>query len=210
MPALIRRYSDRFRLAHWAVVLLFFCAALSGMAMFHPALFPLSMLFGGGPWTRILHPFLGVLMAFGFVFLFVPVWRENLWKPRDTAWIKAAPHLVKTGDERGMPPPGKYNAGQKLVFWAFGICLVLLFATGFVFWQPWFADYFPIWLRRVAVVVHAASAVVLVLSMIAHAYAALWVKGTMQAMTRGTVTDGWARQNHPLWHQEVRGERAVD
>ena len=37
-------------------------AALSGLALFHPALFWLSNLFGGGPWTRILHPFMGVVM----------------------------------------------------------------------------------------------------------------------------------------------------
>ena len=43
-----------------------------------------------------------------------------------------------------MPPVGKYNAGQKLVFWAFGVSLLLLLVTGFVFWRPWFADFFPI------------------------------------------------------------------
>ena len=208
MTRLIRRYPDHTRINHWAVAITFFCAALSGLAIFHPALFPLSMLFGGGPWTRILHPFFGVFMVLGFVLLFVQVWRENLWRPRDTAWLKAAPHLIKTGDEKSMPAPGKYNAGQKLVFWAFGVSLLLLFVTGFAFWQPWFADYFPIWLRRIAVVVHSASAVVLILSVIAHIYAAIWVKGTMRAMTRGTVTENWARQNHPLWYREISGEPA--
>jgi formate dehydrogenase subunit gamma len=201
---LIRRYEDSTRINHWFVALLFICAGLTGLSIFHPALFPLSMLFGGGTWTRILHPFFGVLMVLGFALLFLQVWRENVWKSRDTDWLKAAPHLIKTGDEKGMPPVGKYNAGQKLVFWAFGASLVLLFVTGFVFWQPWFADYFPIPLRRVAVVVHAISAVVLIMSVIAHVYAAIWVKGTMGAMLRGTVTDNWARQNHPLWYREMR------
>jgi formate dehydrogenase subunit gamma len=114
---------------------------------------------------------------------------------------------MQTGHERDMPAVGKYNAGQKLVFWLFGISLLLLFITGFVFWQPWFADYFAIPLRRIAVVVHAASAVVLVLSVIVHVYAAIWVKGTMRAMTRGTVTEAWARQNHPLWYQETTGKK---
>jgi formate dehydrogenase subunit gamma len=206
MPRLVQRYPDATRMNHWVVALLFIGAGLSGLAIFHAALFPLSMLFGGGPWTRILHPFFGVLMVLGFVLLFFQVWRENLWKPRDTAWLKAAPHLIATGDEHGMPPPGKYNAGQKLVFWAFAVSLVLLFVTGFVFWQPWFADYFPIPLRRIAVVVHAASAVALILSVISHVYAAIWVKGTMQAMTRGTVTENWARQNHPIWYREISGD----
>ena len=210
MKRTLHRYSDRTRINHWAVALLFLCAGLSGLAFFHPALFPLTLLFGGAPWTRVLHPFFGVLMVLGFVFLFAQVWRENLWKPRDTAWMKAAPQLIKTGDEGSMPPVGKYNAGQKLVFWAFGASLALLFITGFVFWQPWFADFFPILARQVAVVVHAASATVLVLSVIAHVYAAIWVKGTMRAMTRGTVTESWARRNHPLWYREVSGENGSD
>jgi formate dehydrogenase subunit gamma len=207
MTRFVQRYADGTRMNHWAVAILFFCAALSGLAFFHPALFPLTMLFGGGSWTRVLHPFLGVLMVLGFVGLFAKVWRDNIWERRDTEWMKAAPHLIKTGDEKSMPPVGKYNAGQKAVFWMFGISLVLLFFTGFVFWQPWFADYFAVPLRRIAVVVHALAAVVLILSVIAHVYAAIWVKGTMRAMTRGTVTAAWARRNHPLWYREIGGEK---
>jgi formate dehydrogenase subunit gamma len=210
MTRYLQRYPDRTRINHWAVAALFLGAGFSGLALFHPALFPLTMLFGGGPWTRVLHPFFGVLMVVGFVLLSLQVARENLWKRRDTAWLKAAPHLVRTGDEESMPPAGKYNAGQKLVFWAFCVSLLLLFVTGFVFWQPWFANYFPIPLRRVAVVVHAAAATVLILSAIAHVYAAIWVKGTMRAMTRGTVTENWARRNHPLWYREAGRENGAE
>src|SRR4051812_34325670 len=130
MKGFLRRYADRTRMNHWTVAILFFCAALSGLAVFHPALFALSTLFGGGPWTRVLHPFFGVLMVLGFAALFVKVWRENLWKRRDADWLRAAPRLIATGDERSMPPVGKYNAGQKLIFWAFGVSLLLLLATG--------------------------------------------------------------------------------
>ena len=210
MTRLVERYPDRTRINHWLVAGLFLCAGLSGLALFHPALFPLSALFGGGGWTRILHPFFGVLMVLCFVLLFFQVWRENIWKRRDTEWLRAAPRLVATGDEKAMPPVGKYNAGQKGVFWIFAVSLVLLFVTGFIFWQPWFADFFPVLLRRIAVVVHAVSAVVLVLSVIVHVYAAIWVKGTMRAMTRGTVSENWARQNHPLWHREITGGARAD
>ena len=61
----IQRYNANERSNHWAVAILFFMAGLSGLALFHPALFWLTNLFGGGPWTRILHPFLGLAM---FVF----------------------------------------------------------------------------------------------------------------------------------------------
>jgi magnesium-transporting ATPase (P-type) len=43
----------------------------------------------------------------------------------------------------------------------------------------------------------------LVAAVIMHVYAAIWVKGTVRAMTRGTVSESWAKANHPLWHQEM-------
>lgn len=204
MAKIIERYPACMRLNHWAVALLFICAGLSGLAIFHPSMFFFSALFGGGPWTRILHPFFGVLMVLGFFFLFMQVWRDNVWTREDSAWIKKTPDLLK-GHEEDMPPVGKYNAGQKAVFWIFGVSLVLLLVTGFMFWRPWFADIFPIVLRRIAVLVHAVSATVLILSVILHIYAAIWVKGSVQAMTRGTVSEKWARRHHPLWYRKTSG-----
>jgi formate dehydrogenase subunit gamma len=51
-------------------------------------------------------------------------------------------------------------------------------------------------------VIHAATAFVLIVGIIVHIYAALWVKGSIRAMTRGTVTLGWARKHHPRWFRE--------
>ena len=191
---------------HWYVVLMFIAAGLSGLAFFHPSLFFFTAFFGGGQWTRILHPFFGLARVLGFAFLFFTMWRENVLDRADREWLAKAPEMLK-GNKEGMPAVGKYNAGQKLVFWAFAVSLLLLLVTGFMFWSPWFVHFFPITLRRIAVVVHAASAFVLVISVMTHIYAAIWIKGTMRAMTRGTVTEGWARLNHPLWHRKMtRGE----
>ncbi|MBQ1762614.1 MAG: formate dehydrogenase subunit gamma [Aquincola sp.] len=198
----ILRYKDSTRMNHWFVALLFFAAALSGLALFHPTLFFFSNLFGGGQLTRILHPFMGVLMVLGFIVLFFTVWRENLIGRADREWLRHAGDMLK-GQKENMPAVGKYNAGQKLVFWAFAISLLLLLVTGFMFWAPYFFHLVPVTLRRLAILVHSVSAVVLVLSVIVHVYAAIWVKGTTRAMTRGTVTDRWARLNHPLWHREM-------
>ena len=202
----LRRYRDATRMNHWYVVLMFIAAGLSGLAFFHPSLFFFTAFFGGGQWTRILHPFFGLGMVAGFAFLFFTMWRENVLDRADREWLVKAPEMLK-GNKEGMPAVGKYNAGQKLVFWAFAVSLLLLLVTGFMFWSPWFVHFFPITLRRIAVVVHAASAFVLVISVMTHIYAAIWIKGTMRAMTRGTVTEGWAKLNHPLWHRKMtRGE----
>lgn len=202
----LQRYSDSERMNHWFIALLFFLAALSGLAFFHPSLFFFSGLFGGGTWTRILHPFFGVAMVLAFAVMFFRLWRQNVLVPVDREWVAHSADMLR-GNKAAMPPVGKYNAGQKGVFWLMSVCLLLLLVTGFMFWQPWFANAFPILLRRIAVLVHAASAFALVLGVIMHVYAAIWVKGTVRAMTRGTVTEGWARQNHALWHREMTGKQ---
>ncbi len=202
----LRRYEDRDRMNHWLIALLFVLVGLSGLAFFHPSLYFFSSLFGGGVWTRILHPFFGVAMVLAFAVMFFRLWRENVFVPADREWVAKSGDMLR-GDKAALPPVGKYNAGQKGVFWLMSVCLAVLLITGVMFWQPWFANSFPILLRRIAVVLHAASAVALVLGVIMHVYAAIWVKGTVRAMTRGTVTEAWARQNHALWHREMTGKQ---
>lgn len=202
MARLLKRYTDGERMNHWFIVLMFVLAAASGLAFFHPSLFFLSNLVGGGQWSRILHPFLGLLMALGFLVMFLRLWRQNLMTAADKEWSRHAGEMLR-GDKSRMPPAGKYNAGQKRVFWLMALSLLVLAVTGLMFWQPWFTADVPIVAQRAAVLLHSIAALVLVLTTIVHVYAAIWVKGTMRAMTRGTVTEGWAKANHALWHGEV-------
>jgi formate dehydrogenase subunit gamma len=203
---LLKRYEHGDRMNHWFIALMFVLAGLSGLAFFHPSLFFLTNLFGGGQWTRILHPFMGVLMVAGFLVLFLKLWRENVVNDADREWKKHMGDMLR-GNKAAMPPVGKYNYGQKMVFWVMAVSLAILVITGFMFWRPWFAPLFPIPVMRIAVLLHSIAAVALVASVIMHVYAAIWVKGTVRAMTRGTVTEGWAKVNHPLWYEQVSKER---
>lgn len=202
MSKSLRRYSDGERMNHWVIALSFVLAGLSGLAFFHPSFYFFSNLFGGGAWTRILHPFIGVLMFLSFLGLFLRLWRQNVMNAADREWRRHAGEMLR-GKKENLPPVGKYNAGQKIVFWVMAGSLLVLLVTGLMFWRPWFAPYFPVAALRAAVLLHSISAVLLILSVIVHVYAAIWVKGTMRAMTRGTVSEDWARLNHPLWYQEV-------
>lgn len=199
---LLLRYNERERMNHWVIALFFVLAGLSGLAFFHPAFFFFAHLFGGGQWARILHPFLGVVMFASFVGLFLRLWRQNVLNDADREWRKHSADMLR-GDKSKMPPVGKYNAGQKGVFWAMAVSLAVLLVTGVMFWRPWFAPYFPIVVLRGAVLLHSVAAVVLILATVMHVYAAIWVKGTVRAMTRGTVTESWAKQHHALWHREM-------
>lgn len=198
----IRRYTDNQRINHWLVVMVFGLAGFSGLALFHPHLFFLTQFFGGPQWTRIVHPYLGIGVFLLFLLMFVGFWRANIWRREDGRWVKAAPKLVFAGDDSQLPPVHKYNAGQKLVFWSMTLCLIVLLVTGVLFWQAWFASSVPIPLQRVAVVLHALAAFIMSLTAVVHIYAAIWVKGTLRAMTQGTVTAGWAKHHHPLWYRD--------
>jgi formate dehydrogenase subunit gamma len=202
MARMLQRYQDSERMNHWFIALMFVLAGLSGLAFFHPAFYFFSYLFGGGPWARILHPFMGVLMVLAFAGLFMRLWRANVVNDADRVWKQHMGDMLR-GNKAAMPPVGKYNYGQKLVFWAMAVSLVVLLVTGVMFWRPWFAPLFPIAVLRGAVLLHSVAALVLIAATIMHVYAAIWVKGTVRAMTRGTVSESWAKTNHALWHQEM-------
>jgi formate dehydrogenase subunit gamma len=46
-----------------------------------------------------------------------------------------------------------------------------------------------------------------ILVLIVHVYGALWTRGTMRAMTDGTVTGGWAWRHHRKWLREMVARR---
>jgi formate dehydrogenase subunit gamma len=198
----IERYTPNERTNHWIVAIAFVLAALSGLALFHPALFGLTGLFGGGPWTRILHPFIGLLMVLAFTFLAARFVEHNLMRPRDWQWLRQYRDVVTNREDR-LPEVGRYNAGQKLLFWAIVLCLIGLLFSGIVIWRAYFSLYFPVDVIRLAAVLHALCGFVLVSSIIVHIYAAIWVKGSVHAMTRGTVTPGWAWKHHRAWLREM-------
>jgi formate dehydrogenase subunit gamma len=202
-PKDLQRYTAPERANHWAVGMSFILLALSGLALFHPLFWPLSNLFGGGTWTRILHPFIGALMALSFAVMFVRFKALNAMTPTDWQWMKRVKEMAD-GDDHNMPEQGKYNGGQKLLFWALVVCVALMFVSGIVLWRAYFS--FPVGLVRFAAVVHAATAAVSIGLITVHVYAAIWVKGTIRAMWYGTVTRAWARQHHRAWYRQATGK----
>ena len=200
--ATLVRYTAGQRTNHWIVAMTFVLAALSGLALFHPALFWLSNLFGGGPWTRILHPFLALAMLFAFLFMASTFWKDNRLQDRDWAWLRQIKDVVNNREDR-LPEVGRYNAGQKLLFFTIVICLIGLLLSGIVIWRAYFSNYLPVGLIRLSSVVHAVCAWVLVCAILVHIYAGIWVKGSVRAMTRGTVTPGWAWKHHRGWFRQM-------
>jgi formate dehydrogenase subunit gamma len=197
----LERYSAEVRTNHWLNALAFVLAALSGLALFHPALFWLTSLFGGGPWTRILHPFIGLAAVVMFLLLAAAVWDDNQMRPADWQWLRQWRDVVNNREER-LPEVGRYNGGQKLLFLVIVIGMLALLLSGIVIWRAYFSIIFTAGVIRLASLVHAVVAFALICAILIHIYAALWVKGSVRAMVRGTVTPGWAWKHHRAWFRQ--------
>jgi formate dehydrogenase subunit gamma len=201
----VSRYTTGARINHWITATSLILLALSGLSLFHPSLFFLTNLFGGGQMTRTIHPWIGVVLAISFLGLFFRFFSLNLWKPEDTVWMKNLGKVINDQAE-SLPELGKYNAGQKLVFWGQAILILLLLCSGLVLWDVYFEDYTSIDQKRLAAVVHALCAIGAILIWIAHVYAVIWVRGTLRAMTRGSVTRGWSWKHHRKWFRQEVGK----
>lgn len=202
----IERYTPSERTNHWAVAVFFVLAGLSGLALFHPALFGLSGLFGGGAWTRILHPFLGVAMFLLFLVMAIRFAGHNRLDANDRQWLRQMGDVINNREER-LPEVGRYNAGQKLLFWVLVLSMLVLLVSGIVIWRQYFSGAFGIQALRWASLLHAVSALVLILGILVHIYAAIWIKGSLGAMLHGTVSRAWARKHHAGWYKAVVRER---
>jgi formate dehydrogenase subunit gamma len=190
------------RLNHWLTAACFVLLMLSGLSMFDPLLFWLSNLFGGGQWTRAAHPWIGVVLLISYTGLIIQFWRDNLWSKDDIAWMLAI-NKVLANEEEGVPEVSRFNAGQKFVFWSMSLLVPVLFFTGLVIWEYYFGSYTSIETQRYAVLIHSMAAIAAIIIWIVHVYAAIWVRGSMRAMTQGYVTPGWAWRHHRKWFRSL-------
>src|SRR6202022_4680465 len=130
-----------------------------------------------------------------FYLLGVKFWRDNYMQHRDWNWLRKINDVVGNREEN-LPEDGRYNAGQKLLFFTLVVCLIVLLLSGIVIWRVYFSEFFAIGVIRAAALLHAFFAFVLISAIIVHIYAGVWVKGSVRAMTRGWVSPGWAGKPH--------------
>lgn len=195
----IQRFSYHERVVHWVVGVTFTALLLSGLALSYPRLFWLTALFGGGPMTRVLHPWIGLVFTVGMGWM-VAVWARDMGLDgQDRAWLKAVRHYVRHDRER-VPAAGKYNGGQKLFFWLQAGFGAVFLATGVLLWFP---DLVGSGMLAFSRLVHYALTLGAGLLFLVHVYlGTLLYPGTAGAMLDGSVTHDWARLHHPRWYRD--------
>ncbi len=192
------------RFLHWMVGIFFFLALLSGFGIYLPWIFRFfTPLFGGGAMTRFLHPWFGL----GFVFFFALQainWLQVMeWTPGDTRWMKSIRKYIFRSDSTESPETGFFNGGQKVMFWEIVCGSIAYLITGVIMWLP---EIFGRMAVAVSYVIHDVSALIMLFGIFFHIYLSTFGDpGTIQAMTRGTVSEAWAWTHHPAWYKAVTG-----
>jgi formate dehydrogenase subunit gamma len=199
----IVRYRFGERLMHWAAALSYVYLLLTGLAFWTPALYWLAIVLGGGFVSRALHPIVGLIFAASVAWMWA-LWRGTMRiTPADREWRKAMRFYARNEDHL-VPAAGRFNYGQKALFWVMTWGALVLLVSGLVLWFP---DAIPPQARAVreaAVLLHAAAALVTIGGFIVHLYMGLAVvPGGLSAMLHGEVSEEWARHHHPLWVDET-------
>lgn len=202
------RYRFGERVVHASAAISYVYLLLTGLAFWSPAFYWLAIVLGGGYLSRALHPWAGVVFALVVGRMFV-MWRAQMRTTQaDRAWRRAMTHYVKNEDDR-VPPVGKFNFGQKQLFWVMTWAALVLLVSGVVLWQPQWGPPLPAAARQAAILTHAIAALVTMGAFIVHLYMGLLVvPGGLHAIVHGDVSERWARHHHALWADEARGRAA--
>lgn len=192
------------RVLHWIVAISFILSLLSGFAIYSPWLYRwLTPLFGGGPLTRALHPWFGLVFNVAFFFQFLNWFVPMRWMPSDRTWVKQFKSYVTNREALAPENTGFFNGGQKIYFWTIAFSAILFLVTGLLLW---FDHVVPRWFVAVSYVLHDLAALIMLAGFIIHIYEGTSAQpGTFQAMTNGTVTEKWAWTHHPAWYAKVTG-----
>ncbi len=200
----IQRYGVTERLIHSVAGLSYVYLLLTGLAFWTPALYWIAVVLGGGYLSRLLHPWIGLVFVAAVVWMWV-VWRRDMRvSDVDRAWRKAIGGYIRNVDA-AVPAVGRFNYGQKMLFWLMAGGGALLLVSGVVMWfvaeVPWELRT----LRSAATLVHAVAALVTIGGFIVHVYMGVAVvPGGLDAIIHGRVSDQWAEQHHALWFAESR------
>ena len=204
----IQRFNAFERGVHWLTAGSFVVLAFTGLNVLYgrhtilpllgPDVFAAMTAYG-----KFVHNYLGFAFMIGIALIFLMWVKHNIPNSGDIAWALKAGGLFSKGVH---PPAKKFNAGQKVIFWATVLGGVALGFTGVQLLFPFsFASMADMQLYQL---IHAGVAVVLIAVIIAHIYiGSVGMEGAFDAMGSGEVELQWAREHHSLWVEEVTGER---
>ena len=227
----ITRFKAFERFGHWLLASSFLVLGVTGLiSLFgRKVLIPafghetFAFLAVGSKWV---HNNISWAFMVALVIIFVVWVVHNIPDRTDLHWLAKAGGLF--GGEH--PPAKKFNAGQKLIFWAVIILGGSISLSGLSLLFPFEMNLFghtfstlnswgiPGWFgaadlpyplqpqeeMQYAQLWHALVSLILTAIIFAHIYlGSVGMEGAFDAMGKGEVEEQWAREHHSIWADEV-------
>jgi len=221
----VERFNGVERFAHWLTAVSFVLLALTGLNLLYgrhtllPVLGPevFATIAQAG---KYVHNFISFAFMAGILLMLVLWIRHNIPNKNDLIWLAKGGGLLAKGVH---PPSEKFNAGQKIIFWAVligggslavsGIALLFpfklsMFAGTFAILNVFGTDFptvlTPLQETQYALLWHTIVGVVMIAIILAHIYiGSLGMEGAFAAMGSGQVDENWAREHHNLWYAKL-------
>lgn len=205
----ILRFNAIERLAHWTTATAFIILAITGLNFVFGKRLLMPLI---GPeafstwsvWAKYAHDFVSWAFMLGVLVMLVAwVW-DNLPDRYDVNWLKVGGGFFDKSN-RTHPPAGRFNTGQKLIFWAVVLGGIALSVSGIFMLFPFaFADINGM---QTAQYIHAIVGVLMIAVIIAHIYiGTLGMEGAYEAMGSGNVDLNWAKEHHSVWVEKQQAK----
>jgi formate dehydrogenase subunit gamma len=205
----IERFTPADRYVHWLLAITWVTLAITGLILSigKSVLLPLigyTLFSWLATLAKNVHNFIGPVLIVAVPLMFVRYLRYNGVNNDDIRWFANIVGYFK-GHEY---PSGKFNAGEKLVFWILLVVMTtVLVVSGLVLVFPNFDQTRST--MQVANIVHATTAYLGIGLACVHIYlGTIGMTNAYRAMRTGYVTAAWAKHHHQRWYEDVVAGRA--
>src|SRR5258708_26218501 len=195
----ILRFKAFERFSHWLTAISFVVLGLTGLNITFGKIVLLPLV-GQDTFSDIaqaakyVHNFTSFSFVVGLVLITVLFFKDNFLERVDIDWLKQGGGFIKSKHASA----GRFNLGEKLVYWLSVAAGVAVSASGFLLLFPFYGT--NIADMQLAQVVHAVVAVLFIALILGHIYiGTLGMEGAFEAMATGEVDLNWAKEHHDLW-----------
>ena len=205
----VTRWSAFERVMHWYVAISFIVLAITGLSLIfgRTVLIPLLGKEGFAAWAQLakpIHDYLSLPFAAGLAILLLMWIGKNAPKAYDLEWLKSMGGAI--GD--GHPPAGFFNAGEKVFYWLLFFSGIAMTVSGFFLLFPNLGtvrETMQFWH-----IVHLCSGLFVIGVALGHMYlGSIGTEGVLEGMVHGEVDEGFAKQHHSVWYEEVKGDASA-
>jgi formate dehydrogenase subunit gamma len=195
----IVRFQAFERFSHWLTAVSFVVLGLTGLNITFGKILLLPVV---GPDTfsdissaaKYVHNFTSFSFMVGLLLIVVIFFKENLPAKVDLDWVRQGGGFIKNRHA----PAGRFNPGEKLVYWLSLASGVAVSLSGLLLLFPFYGT--DIADMQIAQGMHAIIAVLFIALILGHIYiGTLGMEGAFEAMGTGEVDLNWAKEHHDLW-----------